>query len=188
MLEHQHTQLIAGIQELYRKLAEKEPVPGLPIEASCNGRPSTQRILEALNIITPYEWNVNERSDDSAVSSPLSDNACGSPLPHVQTTSSSDSFQPFQASNIHHTHSRQEAPRLPAPYELTPPPTLAPPAAEKLTRKPTFTLQMPPPYFTYPNNQSTDCSIHGAPDIDWLLDTSILYGDPSVFDPMLQGI
>ena len=186
MLEHQHTQLIAGIQELYRRLAEKEPVLDLPMEKSCNDRPLTHRILEALNIIRPYEWNANKRSDDSAVSSPPSDNACGSPLPRFQTTSD-DSFQPFQASNIHHTHSRQEAPRLPEPYELTPPPTLAPPAAEKLARKPTFKLQMPPPYFTNLNGQNNDLFIRGAPDIDWLSDTSMLYGVPSVFDPMLQG-
>ena len=86
MLEHQHTQLIAGIQELYRRLAEEEPRPDLPIEAFCNGQPLTHRILEALNIIRPYEWNVNEKSDDSAVPSTPSDNACGSPLPHVRPT------------------------------------------------------------------------------------------------------
>ena len=186
MLEHQHTQLIAGIQELYRRLAEKEPEPDLPIETSCNGQPLTHRILEALNIIGPHEWNVDEKSGDSAVTSAPSDDACGSPLPDPQPTSLSDFCQ---ASNIHHIHSRQEARRLPVPYELTPPPTLSPPAsaAEKLTRKPTFKLQMPPPYFANPNNQSTDCFIPGVSDMDWLLDTSILYGEPSVFDAGLQG-
>ena len=183
MLEHQNTQLIAGIQELYRRLAEKEPRPDLPIESSCNGQPLTHRILEALNIVRPDEWNGNEHSDDSAVSSTPTDNACGSPLPHGQTTFSIDSSQ---ANNTHHVHPRQEAHRLPVPSELTPPPKLAPLEAGKLTRKPTFTLQMPPPYFACSNNQNTDCFIHGTPDLDWLLETSIGYGEPSVFDPMLQ--
>ena len=172
MLEHQHRQLIAGIQELYRRLAEKEPRPDLPISASCNGQPLTHRILEALNIIRPYEWNSNEKSDASSLSSPPPDKACGSPLPQVQSTFSSDSSQ---------------AQRLPVSYELTPPPTSTPPPLKELTRKPTFALQMPPPYFVYPDNQSTGHSIHGATDIDWLLDTSILYGEPSVFDPELRG-
>ncbi|CAF9910002.1 MAG: hypothetical protein HETSPECPRED_009578 [Heterodermia speciosa] len=181
MLEHQHTQLIAGIQELYRRLAEKEPKPDLPIEASCNGQPLTHRILEELNIITPHEWNASEKSDDSAVSSAPSDDVCGSPLSHVQPTSSSD---PFQASNMHHVNAEQGAQKIPATRELTPPPTLSPPAANELTRKPTFTLQMPPPYFASPDNQSTNHSIYGAPGTDWLLDAGMPYGE---LGPYLQG-
>ena len=179
MLEHQHTQLIAGVQELYRRLAEKEPKPDLPIEASCNGQPLTHRILEALNVVRPHEWKVNERSDDSTVSSVPSDDACDSPLPDLQPTSSSDSVQ---ASKIDQMNSR-----LPVPYELTPPSTLTPPAAEKLAKKPTFKLQMPPSTFANLNDQSTDCYISGASGMDWLLDTSVLYGEPTVLDPGLPG-
>ena len=55
MLERQHTQLIAGLQELYRRNQAGEPFPSLPLEPACNGQPLTHKILEALGVLPSEE-------------------------------------------------------------------------------------------------------------------------------------
>lgn len=51
MLEHQQSQLVAGLQELYRKLQAGECWPGSPLENADGGYPLTHDILERLDLL-----------------------------------------------------------------------------------------------------------------------------------------
>ena len=51
MLEHQQTQLVSGLQELYKRVVEGQPWGGPLLVDSTNGRPLTHDILEALGVL-----------------------------------------------------------------------------------------------------------------------------------------
>lgn len=65
MLERQHAQLIAGLQELYRRMQNGDGWPGLRIEAVNHNQPLTHKILEALGVLHPNEWEDTESVDDT---------------------------------------------------------------------------------------------------------------------------
>ncbi|KAK0513190.1 hypothetical protein JMJ35_004176 [Cladonia borealis] len=63
MLERQHTELIAGLQELYRRIQAREPFPSHPLEPAYNGQPLTHKILEALGVLpSDEEWEDGDKS------------------------------------------------------------------------------------------------------------------------------
>ncbi|MCJ1400239.1 hypothetical protein MMC11_003443 [Xylographa trunciseda] len=51
MLEHQQTQLVSGLQELYRRVVEGQPWEGPLLNDSLIGRPLTHDILESLGVL-----------------------------------------------------------------------------------------------------------------------------------------
>ena len=51
MLEHQQTQLVSGLQDLYRRVVDGQPWEGPLLNDSPNGRPLTHDILESLGIL-----------------------------------------------------------------------------------------------------------------------------------------
>ena len=51
MLEHQQTQLVSGLQDLYRRVVEGQPWEGPLLNDSSNGRPLTHDILESLGVL-----------------------------------------------------------------------------------------------------------------------------------------
>ena len=57
MLERQHVQLIAGIQELYRRLANGESWTAPPLDPANHGRPLTHKVLERLGVLRTEEWD-----------------------------------------------------------------------------------------------------------------------------------
>ena len=63
MLERQHTQLIAGLQELYWRMQNDGGWTGPRLEVGINNQPLTHKILEALGVLQSDEWedieNVN---------------------------------------------------------------------------------------------------------------------------------
>ena len=62
MLERQHTELIAGLQELYRRIQAGEPFPSPPLEPVYNGQPLTHKILEALGVLPSEEdWEDGDK-------------------------------------------------------------------------------------------------------------------------------
>lgn len=63
MLERQHTQLIAGLQELYRRTRNGEHWTGLCPDFNRYGQPLTHKILEALGVLQQDEWDDSERAD-----------------------------------------------------------------------------------------------------------------------------
>jgi len=66
MLARQHTQLIAGLQELYRRTQTGEGWVG-PLPDPVNyGQPLTHKILEALGVLQQDEWDDNDDIDGSA--------------------------------------------------------------------------------------------------------------------------
>jgi len=63
MLERQHTELISGLQELYRRIQAGEPFPSLPLEPAYNGQPLTHKILEALGVLLSHEdWEDGDKA------------------------------------------------------------------------------------------------------------------------------
>ena len=62
MLERQHSELIAGLQELYRRIQAGEPFPSPRLEPAYNGQPLTHKILEALGVLPSEEWEDNDKT------------------------------------------------------------------------------------------------------------------------------
>ena len=63
MLERQHTELISGLQELYRRIQAGEPFPSHPLEPAYNGQPLTHKILEALGVLQSDEdWEDGDKA------------------------------------------------------------------------------------------------------------------------------
>ncbi len=63
MLERQHTELIAGLHELYRRIQAGERFPSPPLEPAYNGQPLTHKILEALGVLPSDEdWEDGEKA------------------------------------------------------------------------------------------------------------------------------
>lgn len=56
MLERQHAQLIVGLQELYRRTQSGGGWTGPRLEVENLDRPLTHKILEALGVLQPDEW------------------------------------------------------------------------------------------------------------------------------------
>ena len=65
MLERQHAQLIAGLQELYRRTQSGEGWTGATPEPVNYGQPLTHKILEALGVLNQDEWDDNGGPDGS---------------------------------------------------------------------------------------------------------------------------
>ncbi len=63
MIERQHTQLIAGLQELYRRTQTGQGCDGPPLDPVINGQPLTHKILEGLGVLRTDEWDDNEGLD-----------------------------------------------------------------------------------------------------------------------------
>ena len=59
MIERQHAQLIAGLQELYRCTQNGQGWGQAPLELVNNGRPLTHKILEGLGVLRTDEWDDN---------------------------------------------------------------------------------------------------------------------------------
>ena len=64
MLERQQAQLIAGLQEFYRRTQNGEGWTGPRLELGNHNQPLTHKVLEALGVLHPDEWE-DARSDDS---------------------------------------------------------------------------------------------------------------------------
>lgn len=56
MLERQHAQLIAGLQELYRRTQDGGGWTGPRLVIENHNQPLTHKILEALGVLHPDEW------------------------------------------------------------------------------------------------------------------------------------
>lgn len=65
MLERQHTQLIAGLQELYRRTQYGQGGNGPRSEPINYGQPLTHNILEGLGVLQQDEWDDSEGPDGS---------------------------------------------------------------------------------------------------------------------------
>lgn len=63
MLERQHAQLIAGLQELYRRMQNGDASTGSRLEVVNHDQPLTHEILEALGVLQPEKWEDTKRVD-----------------------------------------------------------------------------------------------------------------------------
>ena len=64
MLERQHAQLIAALQELYRRTQNGQGWTAPPLELGSYGQPLTHKILEGLGILRADEWADEESQGD----------------------------------------------------------------------------------------------------------------------------
>lgn len=60
MLERQHAQLMAGLQELYRRTQNGNAWTGPRLEVVSHNQPLTHKILEALGVLHSDEWEERE--------------------------------------------------------------------------------------------------------------------------------
>lgn len=70
MLEKQHSQLVGGLQEIYRRLQKVDLWEGEPLDES-SGRPLTHDILAALNLVDPQADGSDAEFIEQPRSSPL---------------------------------------------------------------------------------------------------------------------
>ncbi|EEQ35430.1 Fluconazole resistance protein 1 [Microsporum canis] len=61
LLEHQQTQLVSGLQEMYRMSIRGDIWPGQPLQDTSSGRPLTHDILERLGALNRGEGASNSR-------------------------------------------------------------------------------------------------------------------------------
>jgi len=71
MLERQQLQMIAGIQELYRRLRNNEAWPCFVAEDDLGPQPLTHRVLETLGIL-PGPWDETDYVRDALTTAPQS--------------------------------------------------------------------------------------------------------------------
>lgn len=64
MLERQHTQLITGLQELYRRTQNGQGWDGPPLDPVNNGQPLAHKILDALGVLCTDEWDDDDDGPD----------------------------------------------------------------------------------------------------------------------------
>lgn len=64
MLERQHAQLIAGLQELYRRTQTGDGRIGPRLEVEDHNQPLTHKILESLGVLQSDDWEETESIDD----------------------------------------------------------------------------------------------------------------------------
>lgn len=57
MLERQQSQLIAGIQLMYRSMQKGEGWTGPPLDHDAYGQPLTHKVLEGLGILVSEKWD-----------------------------------------------------------------------------------------------------------------------------------
>ena len=65
MLERQHVQLVAGLQEFYRRTQTGQGWSAPPLELTNHGQPLTHKILEHLGILTPYQQDSKTDQGDT---------------------------------------------------------------------------------------------------------------------------
>ena len=90
MLERQQLQMVAGVQERYRRLRNYEAWPCSVLEDDLDPQPLTHRILETLGVL-PEPWEETDHVSDALKTAPQSPFDVGLPnsLPEVSRRSPS---------------------------------------------------------------------------------------------------
>ncbi|KAL2046311.1 hypothetical protein N7G274_001758 [Stereocaulon virgatum] len=205
MLERQHTQLIAGLQELYRRIQAGESFPAL--ELGHHGQPFTHKILESLGALQGDDWEDNNGSifdtelswrnfdlpqsgtqdyasmyGDSHSASPATQTTF-SPTSNTQTTFPHSTIMAKRRSKFESNNSMATNQTLSVPPLLnTNNPTYHP---GNFTSSSSF--QIPPHLNTFNNDNgfTNDNGDNGYGHIDWMnLGVDDLFGNPQL--PPLQ--
>ena len=115
MLERQQDQLIAGLQDLYRRTQTGEAWPTAPLELNSHGQPLTHKILEGLGVLRTEEWDEGVTPDGlprwrsfeeqirqgNGITNDDDDVSSDTSFTHTDATSPVQGFQPaFQNSTI----------------------------------------------------------------------------------------
>ena len=201
MLERQHAQLIGGLQELYRRTQNGDGWTGPRIDVGSHNQPLTHKLLEALGVLQPDEWedtevvdcawqdNEEQGQDDlgwiySGTGSP-STQAAFSPVIPTQTI--------FPRSTITTKRRTKLGPSFtPITQTLSMPPPLMTTFAHKEPESynDAFSDQIPLSHLTsFPSSEQMNMSIDQAarPMMDWSLGVDALLGNLGSQEQSMQG-
>lgn len=200
MLERQHAQLIAGLQELYRRIQNGDGWPGPRLEAGNHSQPLIHKILEALGVLQPDEWEEMESLEAT--------------------------WQDFEKQGQDNTgwiYSETTSPSTQAAFPVTPPSLTAFPQSAIMSKRRsklqsnmapiTQTLSMPPPLMTtlasikpepydhappyamtttpttFPSNEQMNMGLDRVPGstIDWPYGMDDLFGNLASQEQTVKG-
>jgi hypothetical protein len=115
MLEQQQSQLVAGLQEMYKRLVSADAWKGLPL-AESNGNPLTHDILAALDLLETKPDGSGElesfEEDCEKLQSKLLAEGAGYTQPHRRSSFSSESEHSSHGHS--HGHTRTHSRRTPS--------------------------------------------------------------------------
>ena len=200
ILEHQHAQLIAGLQEFYRRAQNGDRWIGPRLEVVNHNQPLTHKILEALDMLQPEEWKETESVDDTwqgfegqgqdndgwmcsesaslytqATFSPISPNQIAFP----QSTIISKRQSKFQIN----------LPPITQTLKIPPLPITTSASVKPEPYNHAFPNQMPTPLDTITPNESINMGLDRAADsmMDWSFGTDDLFGNVGCQEQSVKG-
>ena len=190
MLERQHAQLIAGLQELYRRTQNGGGWTGPRLEVENLNQPLTHKILEALGVLQPDEWE-GTRSMNSSWPGFEKQGQDENGWMYLETGSPSTqaTVPPISPTPIAFPHStimskrrsKVQASLAPTVQKLSMPPPLM---ADFGCIKPelnshAFPTQMPTPSDAFPSNEQMDMDLERGSGsmIDWSFGMDDLFGN-----------
>lgn len=191
MLERQHAQLIAGLQELYRRTQSGGGWTGPRLEVENIDQPLTHKILEALGVLQPYElegiestnknWQGFEEQGQDENGWIYSET--GSPSTQAAISPTSCILTAFPQSTIMSKRRSRLQTSLASTAQTS---SMAPPLTARLAYiqpelySHTFPTQMPIPLDAFPSNEQIDMGLDRGSGsmMDWSLAMNDLIGNP----------
>lgn len=189
MLERQHAELIAGLQELYRRTQNGGGWSGPRLETENVDQPLTHKILEALGVLQPDEWKPTESvvNDWQGLEQQVQDESgwmyseTGSPSTQAASSLPSPTLTPFPQSTIMlKRRSKLQTTLAPPAQTLSMPPPFMPDFA---CIKPELyghasPTQMPTPSDAFPSNEQVNMGLCRTSDsiMDWSFGMDGLFG------------
>ena len=195
VLEHQHAQLIAGLHELYRRALNGDRWIGPRLEVVNHNQPLTHKILEALGVLQPEEWEETESVDGTWQGFEGQwwqgqDNdgwMCSeSPSLHTQAT-----FSPTSPTQIAFPQSTIMSKRQ-SKFQINLPPPLPMTTSACVKPEPynhAFPNQMPTPLDTITPNESINMGFDRVADsmMDWSFGMDDLFGNLGCQERSVKG-
>ena len=200
MLERQHTQLIGGLQELYRRTQNGDGWTGPRIDFGSHNQPLTHKILEALGVLQPEEWEDSEGVDCAWQDSErLGQDDHGWIYSGAGSPSTQAAFSPVVPAQIAFPQSTIMAQRRakvetsfpPITQTLTMPPPLITTFAYTKPECYNYLLpnEIPSPLTSFPSSEQMNTGIDQAqrPMMDWSLGADALFGNLGSQEESIQG-
>jgi len=138
MLEHQQSQLVAGLHELYRRLQAGENWTGAPLRETTQGMPLTHDILERLGALHQDSHENTDHFDDNLASMQSRLSASDAGFTHGE--SGPDSNSESAQSPVFESFPQRKTPLFTNPFTINQfpptPPTQSPRVSMVKTRSP----------------------------------------------------
>ena len=200
MLELQHVQLIAGLQELYRRTQNDGGWTGSRLEVENYNQPLTHKILEALGVLQPEEWEETESVDGTwqgfegqgqdndgwmcSESASLSTQATFSPISPPQIAFPQSTIMSKRQSKF-----QINLPPITQTLKMPPLPITTSASVKPEPYNHAFPNQMPTPLDTITSNESINMGLDRAADsmMDWSFGMDDLFGNLGCQEQSVKG-